>query len=100
MLTNKLYSSDDCGLFSAAYCTALVNGHSLFVYHQDAMRPLLVCCLENKKMDYFPIARNRRNGTARYDKMAVYCMCRYPDDGSKMIQCGGKNCSMVSSKLY
>ena len=88
---HKQAGSDDCGLFCAAYCTALVNGQdpSLFVYHQDSMRPHLVRCLENKEMDYFPITRNRRIGTARYDKIAVYCVCRCPDDGSTMIQCDG-----------
>ena len=64
-----------------------------FVYHQDAMRPHLVRCLENEEMDCFPIARNRRNGTAHFDKIPVYCICRCPDDGSKMIQCDGKNCT-------
>ena len=89
--THKQAGSDDCGLFCAAYCTALVNGQDppLFVYHQDFMRPHLVRCLENKEMDYFPITRNRRIGTAQYDKIAVYCVCRCPDDGSTMIQCDG-----------
>ena len=64
--THKQADSDDCGLFSAAYCTTLVNGQdpSLFVYHQDSMRPHLVRCLENKEMDCFPITRNRRVGIA------------------------------------
>ena len=92
--THKQAGSNDCGLFSAAYCTALVNGQdpSLFVYCQDSMRPHLVHCLEKKEMVCFPISRNRRIGTARYDEIAVYCVCRCPDDGSTMIQCDGKKC--------
>ena len=36
-------------MIAAAYCTALVNGQdpSLFVNHQDSMRPHLVCYIRD-----------------------------------------------------
>ena len=92
--TNKQAGSDDCGVFAAAYCTTLANGQdpSSFVYRQDSMREHLVHCLENKLMVCFPVIKERRSGTARFDTVSVYCYCRLPDDGSPMVQCDGKGC--------
>ena len=92
--THKQAGFDDCGLFSAAYCTSLVNGQdaSLFVYKQDAMRAHLVHCLESKAMEPFPVIRNRRSSATQYSKIAIFCYCRCPDHGSKLIQCDGKKC--------
>ena len=72
----------------AAYCTALVNGQdpSLFVKHQDCETTFILSSLRD--------AITREIGTARYDKIAVCCVCRSPDpdDGSTMIQYDGKSC--------
>ena len=84
MLINKLAL-----MIVAAYCTALVNGQdpSLFVNRQD-----YETTFSSLRDGLF--SHNQRIGTARYDKIAVYCVCRSPDpdDGSTMIQCDGKNC--------
>ena len=86
---NKQANYDDCGVFAAAYCTALANGQnpSSFVYDQSAMRKHLVQCLSNAIMEPFPVIRDRRSGNARIDTIDVYCSCRSPDDGSPMVRC-------------
>ena len=57
---NKQANYDDCGVFAAAYCTALANGQnpSSFVYNQSAMRKHLVQCLSNEIMEPFPVIRD------------------------------------------
>ena len=57
---NKQANYDDCGVFAAAYCTALANGQnpSSFVYNQSAMRKHLVQCLSNAIMEPFPVIRD------------------------------------------
>ena len=48
---NKQAGFDDCGVFAAAYCTALVNGQdpSTLVYDQGSMRKHLELCLSRRK---------------------------------------------------
>jgi len=80
---------NDCGVFAAAYCTALANGQDpeTFVYNQSIMRKHLEQCLSNAKMTPFPVIKVRRGGNPRYDEVDVYCLCRSIDDGSPMVCC-------------
>ena len=80
---------DDCGVFAAAYSTALVNGQdpSTFVYDQGSMREHLELCLSRRNMEPFPSIRPRRSGKSRIYSIDVYCICRLPDDGSPMVCC-------------
>ena len=86
---NKQVGFDDCGVFAAAYCTALVNGQdpSTLVYDQGSMRKHLELCLSRRNMEPFPSIRPRRSGKSRTDSIDVYCICRLPDDGSPMVCC-------------
>ena len=80
---------NDCGVFAAAYCTALANGQDpvTFVYNQSIMRKHLEQCLSNAKLMPFPVIKARRGGNPRYDEVDVYCLCRSVDDGSPMVCC-------------
>ena len=86
---NKQADYDDCGVFAAAYCTALANGQdpSSFVYNQSAMRGHLVEYLSNSMMEPFPVLRPQRSGNARTDTINIYCSCRSADDGGLMVRC-------------
>ena len=91
---NKQAGTDDCGVFAVAYCTSLVYGQnpSMFVYNQTMMRTHLVKCLQNKKLEPFPILRERRIGKFITTQVEVFCYCRSPNDGSPMVRCDNKHC--------
>ena len=82
---------NDCGVFSAAYCTALAytQDPSGIVFNQSMMRQHLVKCLEQKQVVPFPQMRTRRPGRPLTITINIYCYCRMPDDGSTMVQCDG-----------
>ena len=88
--TNKQAGFDDCGVFSAAYYTALVHGDnpSSHVYNQKELRSHLIKCFESGVVQPFPLIRQRRIGAPNIFTVDVYCYnCRNRDDGSKMVQC-------------
>lgn len=89
----KQSGGSECGLYALAYVTYLAFGldPTLFVFNSDLMRNHLVNCIENKKMQPFPTVRERRHlmGTSIV-VIDVYCHCRCPDTGSKMVCCDGK----------
>lgn len=90
----KQSGSSDCGLFATAYITHIAFGlnPSLCVFQQSSMRAHLLKCLESKRMELFPVQRERRLSLTIVPKVAqikVHCYCRCPDDGSKMIGCDG-----------
>ena len=86
---NKQAGFDDCGVFAAAYCTALVKlmVKTLQPLCMISMRKHLELCLSRRKMEPFPSIRPRRSGKSRIDSIDVYCICRLPDDGSLMVCC-------------
>ena len=86
---NKQSGDNDCGVFSAAYCTSLTyeQNSSEIVYNQSILRQHLIKCLEEKKMVPFPQIRPRRSGKPIQVTINVYCYCRLPDDGSRMVKC-------------
>ena len=90
---SKQLGSSDCGLFSVAYITDIAFGldPSHHVYQQSDMRDHFFKCLEQKKMEPFPVVKNRtlRN---KYSPIAVkiYCYCRRTDHyGTEMVSCDG-----------
>ena len=87
--TNKQAGFNDCGVFAAVYCTALVHGDnpSSYVYEQKDLRGHLIKCLEGGTVQPFPVIRPRRVGVASIFTIDVFCYCRNRDDGSKMVQC-------------
>ena len=86
---------DDCGLFAIAFAAAVVLGFSpgQFLFQQHRMRQHLFQCLQEGKLSMFPIAKERRTGLHRrikeVSKVPVFCVCRMPDTGSKMVACSG-----------
>ena len=81
--------TNDCGLFTAAYCTSLAFGQdpAAVVFSQAAMRGHLLECLQNKMMTPFPTSRTRRAGSGIVIEVLVYCYCRCANDNSPMVQC-------------
>ena len=55
------------------------------------MRNHLVACLEAGQFSMFPFDVNMRPKKNKTQKIRVYCKCRRPHDGTKMIKC--VNCS-------
>ena len=86
--------SNDCGVYAAAYATSLAFGHDpcSFVYDQSRLRKHFLQCLEQEKVTPFPYVRLRRTDTPHIQSIDVYCYCRCPDNGEKMIFCDGKGC--------
>ena len=85
--------SADCGLYAIAMMTSLANNEdpANVVYDQTALRIHLVECFENGCLSTFPILKKRRlnNRIAMEVTYSIYCYCRLPDDGTKMIQYDG-----------
>ncbi len=75
--------SNDCGLFSVAFATALCSGKdpSRYLFDQRAMREHLKSCLEKGVMSDSP-ARHRLCRQTTYihcsQKVEVHCKCRLP----------------------
>ena len=86
---NKQAGFDDCGVFAAAYSTTLAHGQNpcSYIYDQSVMREHLIKCLEGLEIQPFPVIRGRRIGAVTSLKIDVYCYCRCPDDGTRMVQC-------------
>lgn len=88
----KQSGSSDCGLFAVAYITHIAFGLNscLCVFQQSAMREHLQKCLEDKRMQPFPIQKERRlTMVHKVAQIKVHCYCRCPSDGEKMIACDG-----------
>ncbi len=90
----KQVGSNDCALFAAAYCTSIAYGvhPSSQIYNQQHMREHLYNCLTNQNMLLFPASRKRRVAVGRcgnksISEVPVFCYCRCPDDGQKMVCC-------------
>ena len=83
----------DCGLFALAFITAVLDGQnptSLY-FDQQKMRRHLSECLEKKMPRPFPIVKQqkRRRAVLHTTVVPVFCDCRLPDNGSRMVQCTG-----------
>ena len=82
----------DCGLFALASACAICNGQdpSTIRFDQAMMRQHLIDGLSNKLLTPFPgkIKRSvKKLVPARTEVVKVYCTCRLPDDGHKMVEC-------------
>ena len=86
----------DCGVFAIANATELAHGKDPAKAQWDAnkMRSHLLSCLQEGRMNRFPISIVRRVPFGRRVKTAfdesVYCTCRMPYDKNSdpaMIQC-------------
>ena len=89
----KQSGGSECGLYALAYITHIAFGldPSLFVFDSDSMRSHLINCVESKEIQPFPIIRERRRLPGiNIVVINVYCHCRCPDTGSKMVKCDGE----------
>ena len=82
----------DCGLFALAFATSLCSGIDpvTVTFTQSQMRPHLLLCIEKQSMSMFPYKHQRSNPKTTSDDfelLPVFCTCRLPDDGSRMVQC-------------
>ena len=57
------------------------------VFCQEMLRPHFVKCLEQKMLTEFPVNKNRRPKPPKLYEIVLYCICRLPDDGEKMVYC-------------
>ena len=99
----------DCGLFAIATATAICNGQDPenIRFDQRQMRQHLLKCLDDKLLLPFPSTKapKKRPETATRQRIHVYCICRLPDDGRKMIQCTSCkqwyhcNCMKLSQRM-
>ena len=89
---HKQHGSDDCGLFSLAYATALCYNEQPgnYVFDQAKLRCHLISCLENKMFSMFPFKSYRLQAKKIHFKQTirVFCTCRMPQlSGITMISC-------------
>eukprot|EP00731_Ephydatia_muelleri_P010481 Em0005g1067a len=85
--------ASDCGLFAIATATAICNGQDLCMleFDQYLMRKHLLQCFQNGAMLPFPsqsIAA-RKPKVLKEEMVEIYCHCRLPYTGRKMVQCDG-----------
>ena len=89
---SKQSGSSDCGLFAIAYITHIAHelDPSLCVFNQGQMRKHLIQCFEKEELKPFPILKERRSsGVTKVTNCKVYCYCRCPYNGEKMVKCNG-----------
>ena len=83
----------DCGLFALAFITAVLNGQdpTFLYFDQEKMRQHLCECLEKCTPLPFPTIKlqKRRRHVLHTNVVPVFCDCRLPDNGSRMVQCAG-----------
>ena len=83
---------NDCGLFAIAFATALALGMrpEEFQFNQHEMRKHLCRCFEKGRMEMFPVVRQRRlrkKMIRSTQKVPVFCKCRMPVMGERMVEC-------------
>ncbi len=82
--------STDCALFALATLTCICLGMDpqTAVFDQDELRSHYISMLESEIVASFPIKKRRRfSNPYKLDDCPIYCYCRLPDDGHKMIAC-------------
>ena len=87
----KQAGASDCGFFALAYATAVCHGldPTALCFDQRKLRQHVVDCIENKFVTPFPVTREHSQRKPVLFSLAfkIYCVCRLPDDGSKMVAC-------------
>lgn len=86
----------DCGLFSLAFATDLCHGidPTNQKYNQGSLRQHYVSCLENSTMSPFPKTEKRVpfHLGSKKSLVAIYCVCRLPNDKEEYVQCSNGKC--------
>jgi hypothetical protein len=92
MNVHKQVGTQDCALFAIAYMTSIAYSQdpTTVTYDQDEMRSHILNCFEKKNLLPFPSKERRRklsSNVLKTETFKIYCYCRLPDDGSKMVCC-------------
>ena len=79
----------DCGLYAIAYITAIAYGNDpcALVFHQEMLRSHFIKCLQQKYLTEFPVKQTRRPQSPKQTEVLLYCLCKMPDNGEKMVFC-------------
>ena len=81
----------NCGLFALAFAFQVCSGKrpEIVSFHEHQMQSHLLSCINDQHMKPFPsTARLRRHPVAALTRsINVYCSCRLPDTGDRMLQC-------------
>ena len=88
----KQSGSSACGLFAIAYITDIAFGRNPehHVFKQSEMRGHIYKCMEQCKMEPFPISREKKDiSVCKVEEVNVHCYCCCPDYGVKMVFCDG-----------
>ena len=74
---------------AAVTCMLLNEDPTAVVFDQGALRLHLVKILEANIVSSFPIVKTRRiaERIRKIKECRVYCSCRLPDNGDKMVAC-------------
>ena len=91
MDVGKQVGAADCGLYAIATLTCLAHDKDpcSIVFKKEELRPHLQQILETGQLKEFPSSqrRKRRSRNLSTEVCEVHCICRMPDDGSKMVCC-------------
>ena len=91
MDVGKQVGAADCGLYAIATLTCLAHDKDpcSIVFKKEELRPHLQQILETGQLKEFPSSqrRKRRSRILNTEVCEVHCICRMPDDGSKMVCC-------------
>ena len=91
----KQISGSDCGLFALAFATDICHGIDPVIqsYDQQKMRAHYVSCLELREMVPFPRTSRRvpYHLTKNMTTVAIYYVCRMPNDKKEYVQCSQCN---------
>jgi hypothetical protein len=87
----KQTGTTDCGLYAIAIATSIAHNidPNTQVFQQNEMRHHLINCIENKRMEVFPVKRTRHLLNNIPVSVTIYfCpVCGIGDDGRNMVQC-------------
>ena len=81
----------DCAWHAMATltCLALDVDPLTVVLNKEELRPHLIMILETQRVSAFPVVKHCRpaNRVTKLEMCLVYCYCRLPDNGEKMVCC-------------
>ena len=91
----KQSGATDCGLYAVAIMSSLALGKDpcSIVFKKEDLRAHLQSIIEKEQITEFPYTQRRkvRSRILHTEVFDVYCICRMPDNGSKMVCCDNCN---------
>ena len=91
----KQSGATDCGLYVVAIMSSLALGKDpcSIVFKKEDLRAHLQSIIEKEQITEFPYTQRRKvkSRILRTEVFDVHCICRMPDNGSKMVCCDNCN---------